>query len=213
MNRTERGMFCIEGMGDDESSELTFAHALKFLSDAAICDCSKIFHTANTRTQVINELRAWSSRHDWKYPILYLSFHGLDSGIHVQDPKGAGFDRVDLRAVSDVLKEGLGCSGTLVHFGACQTLACSHDDLRRFFSDTGASAISGYERDVRWVDSMAFELLFLHRLQRMMADVESDRGLEAEVLEEFRERLLDSRSCSGLIDLLGFQMFISEDFE
>ena len=211
MRRTERGIFCIEGFAD-EAEALSFQTTLDFLSTPNVCDCSRLYRRADTRKDLIKALREWIDRGDWKYPILYLSFHGFDTGVRVDDPAGAGFDRVDLRTLSDVFEGEL--SGSLIHFSSCSTLGCPNEEIRRFFARTDATAISGYRKDVSWLESTALELLYLDLLQQQMtAYEETTSGVDPELVSICRERLDDSRRCHGLIDALGFRIFTSDDFD
>ena len=207
MKRTERGVFCIEGEFGTEA--LSFEPTLDLLSDTDICDFSKLYRKVESRTALVNNLKQWAGREDWKYPILYLSFHGFERGVHVDDPKGAGFTRVDLRTISDVFEE-FNVTDTVVHFGACSTLATDDDEMRKFVRTTDVTILSGYQKDVLWVESLAFELLYLTGLQQAMAD---SSALTSELATEYRDRLFDSRKCHGLIDALGFKMVISGDFD
>ena len=129
--------------------------------------------------------------------------------MHVDDPKGAGFTRVDLRTISDVF-EPFEVADSVVHFGACSTLATDDDEMRKFVRTTGVAALSGYQKDVLWVESLAFELLYLTGLQQAMADSSS---LTGDLASTYRDRLYDSRKCRGLIDALGFKMVVSGDFD
>ena len=205
MKRTERGVFCIEGVFDTEA--LSFEPTLALLSD--ICDFSKIYRQVNSRNALVNNLKQWAGRSDWKYPILYLSFHGFENGVHVDDPKGAGFTRVDLRTISDVFR-GYDVSDTVVHVGACSTLAMDDMEIGKFLRDTGVAVLSGYQKDVPWIESLAFELLYLTGMQRAMVD--SD-GVISNLAPEYRESLFDSRKCHGLLEALSFKMVVSADFD
>lgn len=206
MKRTKRGVFCIEGEFDTEA--LSFEPTLALLSDAGICDFSKIYRKVQSRGALVKSLEQWAARGDWKYPVLYLSFHGFEHGVHVDDPKGAGFTRVDLRTISDVFDKYV-VTDTVVHFGACSTLATDDAELGRFLRNTEVAALSGYQKDVPWIESLAFELLYLSGLQEAMA---SSERLDPELVARYRDTLYDSRKCHGLLDALGFRMVVPADF-
>ena len=218
MEKNERGIFSIEGEDDDGRSVRPTLELL-----ASDWDFPRLYRAANKRAELVRSLKEWAGRTDWKYPIVYVSSHGLPKGVHIDDPKGAGYTRVDLDTVSDILVESAvgdqGMSGTVLHFGTCSTLAAGHDQLRQFFKTTALTAVSGYRRPVRWVDSVAFELLYLDCLQKLMSDCNDydsngeRRGLAPELAERVRTEVMDSRKCRGLVDALGFRMFVSDDFE
>jgi hypothetical protein len=86
------------------------------------------------------------------YGTIYLAFHGTDRGLLVGD-----------RPLSlDVLAEMLGdLPGAVVHLGSCSALRGNTDAARRFLRATGARMISGYERDVEWLDSATLDTAWL----------------------------------------------------
>ncbi|MDD9961169.1 MAG: hypothetical protein OXU70_03625 [Gammaproteobacteria bacterium] len=194
---------------EDFSCEQT----LRFLSESS--NFPFIFRGAvESRAKLVKYLKEWSSRKDWKYPILYLSAHGSHREISINDPRGVGFDMMDLRTISRVVADhNYNMEGALVHFGTCSTLDIDPAEVQKFFRDSGVTAISGYNRDVSWVESLAFELLYLCSLQRVMAiSEENDGGISVELMIEIQERLFDSRKCRGLIDALGFNLFRFDEF-
>ena len=205
MERTERGVFCIEG--EFETTALSFKPTLQLLSD--ICDFSKIYREVKGRAKLVSNLKDWAERDDSKYPVLYLSFHGFERGVHVDDPKGAGFTRVDLRTIEDVFGD-YDVANTVVHFGACSTLATDESDLRKFLRGTDVALLSGYQKDVPWIESLAFELLYIRGLQEAM---EGSEEMSSELMARYRDTLFDSRKCHGLIEALGFNMVVREDFD
>jgi len=48
-----------------------------------------------------------------------------------------------------------------VHLGSCSTLLGSENAARAFLKTTGASMITGYQRDVDWLDSAAIDTVWL----------------------------------------------------
>ena len=211
MERKHRGVFCIEAMAPKE--DFSCEQTLRFLSESS--NFPFMYRGAvESRAKLVKHLKEWGGRQDWKYPILYLSAHGSHREISVRDPRGVGFDMMDLRTISHVVADhNYEMKGALVHFGACSTLAVDSEEVRDFFKGCGVTAISGYDRDVSWVESLAFELLYLHGLQQTMTlSYEDDGGISDELMVEVQERLFDSRKCRGLIDALGFNMFLSDEF-
>ena len=51
----------------------------------------------------------------------------------------------------------------IVHFSSCSVLQ-DEDACKAFLSMTGAKAITGFNRDVEWVESLAFEMLMFNTL-------------------------------------------------
>ena len=209
MKRTERGVVCVESFAEEEES---FGPTLKFLSN--LLDFSTLnVKTVATRLQLTREIEDWGNRDDWKYPILWMSGHGTKGGFYVNDPTGPGQSRVDLGTLTDIARSGYSWSGYLVHFGACSTLSGYGDATRDFLYNSGLAGVSGYSKDVDWIPSLAFEMLYIRFIQEAMEHSNSKKGIDEAILVECRNRLLDSRMCSGLIDHLGFRMITRADFD
>lgn len=206
--KTERGVFCIEAFDDSESS---FGPSLKLLSqqlDFSILNAN--VRTVKTRPALTKAIREWGDNPQWKYPILWMSGHGNKEGFYVNDPKGAANSRLDFGTLIDMASETYSWSGCLVHFAACSTLS-GHDDHHDILKGSGLAGISGYSKDVDWIPSLSFEMLYMQFLQQAMKASDSERGFTESVLAECRQRLFDSRMCSGLIDYLGFRMITRAD--
>lgn len=210
MRRTERGVFCIESRNDGDPS---FEPALRLLAgqlDFSILNAA--VKRVATRRDLARQIADWGNRSDFKYPVLWLTGHGSSGGFFVNDT--AGNRRVDLRALIEIAEDGeLPWSGSLLHFGACSTLATHGDEYRDLLEKTGLEAISGYSKDVYWIPSLAFEMLYMQFLQHAMASSASNEGVDEDVLAECRDRILDSRMCSGLVDHLGFRLITRADFD
>jgi hypothetical protein len=51
--------------------------------------------------------------------------------------------------------------GGVVHLGSCSVLQGDPEAAQRFLGKTGAALLSGYERDVEWLDSVVLDLSWL----------------------------------------------------
>ena len=216
MIKSERGVFCVDCIAKEV---LSFKPTLQLLADEDQLDFPIIIHKAETRNMLDGAIRRWSDREDFKYPILWLAAHGRKEGIYVDDRKGAGFRRVDLGTLADIAMEcKYDWSGCIVHFGACSTLSSDDNMYRDFFQMTGIQAISGYSKDIPWIGSLAFELIYMRILQEVMAKVwepppkSGQQGITSEIVDECRSRIADSRMCHGLVDALGFRMITASDY-
>lgn len=214
MNRSERGVFCVDCIADEI---LSFRPALELLAHKDQLDFPTLTYKAENRSGLVRKIKVWSSRKDYKYPILWLAAHGSEGGFYTDDPKGAGFQRMDLGTLADIAMEGrYDWSGCIAHFGACSTLASNNDMYRNFFQETSVQAISGYSKDIPWIESLAFELIYIRVLQEVMTNNEeplyNNGGITSDIVDECRSRILDSRKCHGLIDALGFRMITASDF-
>ena len=215
MKKTERGVFCIETQGDGDPSFEPFLRLLAKECDFSILGAA--IRQVKTRNDVTKQIDSWSTKENanLKYPILWLTGHGHKGGFYVNDPKGAGHSRVDLRTLAEIASEhgGSAWSGCILHFSACSTLAAHDDDCRDLLENSGLQAISGYSKDVHWVTSLAFEMLYMRFLQDELTDRSSGSGILEDSVDQFRNRLLDSRMCSGLVDHLGFRIITRADVD
>lgn len=121
-------------------------------------------------------LRVWTQRKFSDHPILYLAFHGSPRALCVGDQRRRDGE-VELDQIAEKLEER--CKGRLVHFGACSTLRCDLRHLKRFLTTTGALAVSGYTKDIGWMQSAAFEVFLLSTMQynaRTRAGAKAIRG-------------------------------------
>ena len=214
MVKNQRGIFCVDCIAQEV---LSFKPILKLLAYGNQLDFPSLRHKAETRNDLVKEIKEWSNREDYKYPILWLAAHGSEGGFYTDDPKGAGFQRMDLGTLADIAMEGrYNWSGCIAHFGACSTLASNNDMYRNFFQETSVQAISGYSKDIPWIESLAFELIYIRVLQEVMTNNEEplckNGGITSDIVDECRSRILDSRKCHGLIDALGFRMITASDF-
>ncbi len=187
-----KGIFCLEepawgGRVTDPTTVEPVLRLLEKLKDLAV---PYLHHDCATREEFEFFLPKWVGGSFGKYPILYLGFHGGPGEITV------GQQSVTLKDLEALLGDGT-CAGRLIHFGACSTLAASEQKLNRFLSRTGALAVCGYTKTVPFLESCAFEVLLLGRLQcvsfRRSASV---RKFD----DELRKR------ARGLYESLGFRM-------
>ena len=207
MKKTERGVFCIESVGADESFKPTLKLLARQLDFSILGNAVR---SVRTRKDLTNSIRDWGGRPDYKYPILWMWGHGGRDGFYAED-SAPGESRLDLGSLADIADDNW--YGCLVHFGSCSTLA-GNDACYSLLKASGLQGISGYSKDVDWIQSFAFEMLYMKFLQEVLIDREpyhSDGGISEESLAKCYERLFDSRMCSGLIDHLGFRMITRAD--
>jgi hypothetical protein len=74
------------------------------------------------------------------------------------------------------------CHGRVIHFGCCQTLGVSQRRLRRFIEETGALAVSGYEKDIDWVRSAALDFSLFASIQQNTMTVTGMRAVRRRML-------------------------------
>jgi hypothetical protein len=87
--------------------------------------------------------------------VVYLAFHGSRGRLNLSANEALTLARV-AEAAAGAFR------GRLVYFGSCRTLENVDEQLQAFLRATGAVAVAGYTTDVNWVESSAFELMFLY---------------------------------------------------
>ena len=210
MERTKRGVFCIESVEGVESFEPTLRLLSKHLDFSIL---TKGVRRVRKRLELTKAIEEWGNRDDFKYPLLWMCGHGAKGGFYVDDPAGAGHRRLDVHTLVDMAADSEygGWARCHIHFGACSTLA-DDKDARSVLEKSGLQGVSGYTKDVYWIPSLAFEVLYVQFLQEAMQRSYSEGGLDGDTLAKCRDRLFDSRMCAGLIDHLGFRLITRADF-
>ena len=131
------------------------------------------------------------------HPILYLGFHGRGP----EDGKDAFVEIGDQTQVSlETLEEWIDsrCHGCVIHFGSCGVMDAHGKRLNTFIRNTRALAILGYREHADWLESAAFEVLLLGRLQ--------SAAFMKSSIEKFDREL--KQMAPGLYDRLGFRMVV-----
>ena len=129
------------------------------------------------------------------YPILYLGFHGWGAG----DDFDAGLEIGDGSEITlEELEEWIGgrFKNRLIYFGACGVMATHGNRLNRFIERTGAVAVAGYRENPEWLESAAFDMLALGRLQ--------DAAFTKSSIASFDRKL--KQTATGLYNRLGFEL-------
>jgi hypothetical protein len=114
---------------------------------------SKFSHlTCNTREELKYNLNLLCKRN---YGVLYFAFHGSPGRIHLHR------DRVKLPELAGMMNHRF--TNWIIHFGTCSTLR-KPTAVREFVEQTGVAMVTGFTRDVDWIESSSFELLLFKAL-------------------------------------------------
>ena len=196
------GIFCIETPW--EYPNVSVKHALKFV---ATYHNAPIEHrVAETPERLNDHLESWADRSDWTYPILYLGFHGFDKGIQANsgEPGRSLWDFVRLEQLADFSKgQWKNC---VVHFASCSTMRTDAAGVEEFLQQTGLEGVSGYTTDVEWIESMAFEVMYLTYLLEQVGN----HYVKADHLRLCRDKLANSPYAKALSEVLGFSLKVRE---
>ena len=155
-------IYCIEGHHGD-TPEPSVEPMLTLLSTLGH------WNYVRRNAATAGELFYWIEHEWWKYPegsILYIATHGAEGEIWLSTKEGysSGVPIEKLAMEAD-------CSGCLVHFGGCATIAGSQIDSRiqSFMDRTGAIGVSGYGDEVGWVDrwrpALALEMMLFSSIK------------------------------------------------
>ncbi len=120
--------------------------------------------SAATREEFLHHLHAWTAL-DASYGILYVRFpRSGENGLSL-DGSGDAASIVEMDDIAAAIERGVYSSeNCLLHLGLGWPAAATDEDMGRFLERTGFAAVSGYGKDVGWVDSLAFDLLYVERV-------------------------------------------------
>lgn len=171
--KRHHGVFCLEGDWWDVKHKTTIEPTLTLLKTSGAFSFDYIHRDVGVVAELEYYLSKWVQSALVRYPILYLAFHGIPGHILVGDAR-----RREGQVTFDWLEERLEgkCRGKLIHFGSCGTLAVNGHRINRFLRNTGALAVCGYQTDIDWFETAAFEIMLLAELQRVAWD---RRGMAA----------------------------------
>ena len=138
----KKRIFCIEGVHDwgDGKIEPTVEPMLELLQSTGYWEY--LYRTCATSAELKYRLETeWQSACA-KGSVLYFSTHGAPDQVWLSG---------ELEGLS-TLKEWVDCDGCHVHFGGCDTFSGGENNLRDFMDYTNAASVSGYAKEVGWVD-------------------------------------------------------------
>jgi hypothetical protein len=145
-------IMCLEGeWSADIRSEESVKPLLQTLQ--ARGEIKYIYRRCGTKAEFEYYLRLKKYYRD--YHIVYLSFHGARGKLKLSPEEVITLEEIPALAHGAFRNK-------LVYFGSCKTVTDVDEQLQDFLKKTGASAVAGYTKDVGWVESSAFELLFLY---------------------------------------------------
>ena len=188
-----KGIFCLEGPWGGVKGRSTVEPVLRLLETLDGYRVSYRHYDVGTREELDFYLNKWRGASFKNFPILYLSFHGEKGNLLI----GEGRDnRLPIEDLAERLEGD--CKGRVVHLGTCSTVGVHGRELTKFLTRTRALAVSGFTKDVDWLQSAAFEMLMLGRLQEA-----SFR--QADSMRKFDEDL--KKAAPGLYKHLGYRMW------
>jgi hypothetical protein len=151
----QRNIFCLESLWSKDPENKQSVLPLLELAERT-CSLKFSHLTCNTKAELEYNLKLRPNRKS--YGLLYLAFHGSSGSLDLHSKESFGFD--DL---SNMM--GSRYEGWVVHLGSCSTLKDSRDEIVQFMSETGVKAVTGYAKDVDWIESAALDLIVFKKWQ------------------------------------------------
>lgn len=153
----ERNIYCLEGnWNKNPRSHQSVKPMLELLR--TVSGVKYIYHKCNTQEDFFYRLQQFTKGTYKNYAVLYLAFHGRTNRIEVEN------QYITLKEIANALEGKL--ANKIVHFGSCSTLRTSEKNIQDFLTTTNCLFISGYRKDVEFIASTAFELLYFDLLQK-----------------------------------------------
>lgn len=146
MGNTEnkiRHIYCIEGNWNKHPhSNQSIKPILDLLF--TFSKIKYIYKKCITKRDFIKGLQSFTQKRYSNYTVLYIAYHGRKNRICI------GNEYITLKEIADVLEDKL--NGIIVHFGSCSTLNTTEKNITDFIKRTGCALISGYKKDVPYID-------------------------------------------------------------
>ena len=158
----QRGVFCVETVWYGEGDKTSMRPVLEAMHEGYL-GIPVVYRTAVTSDELRHYLEEWKSLDGRRYPMLYLGYHGEAGHIVLGQQDYWGESSISL----EQLAEGLGdeCQNRVVHLGSCSTLNVEKSRINNFLKNTNVSAVSGYQEEVDWTESVAFDMLYIKEMQ------------------------------------------------
>ena len=75
----------------------------------------------------------------------------------------------------DMLQDS--CQDKIIHFGSCKTLDTDSKSIHKFLEHTGALGVCGFETEINFVESSAFDLILIEMFQQYKDIAMLDKNL------------------------------------
>lgn len=152
-------IFCIEGdWHPDLRQKDTIENALKFMETASGMKIKYIHRHCSTSEELKNRIDEYSKRRYDQFSIFYLAFHGVPNGLKLS-PKNI----LSLDELADMAENKL--QNKILHLGSCETLNIDRRQIKKFLNKTGALCVSGFKKEVPFVSSTIFDVLYFEMCQ------------------------------------------------
>lgn len=155
----DKDIFCLEGdWNKNLLKQNSVKAALDFLKDNR--NIEYIHRHCGTRENLAFYLDEWKLKRYAKYSIGYFAFHGKPGHILI------GKDLISLDELAEML--GDNCKNKILHFGSCHVLNTDTRLLKRFLRKTNALCVCGFQKEIKFIESSAFDILLLDMFQEFL---------------------------------------------
>ena len=151
-----RGVFCLEGEWTDKLTDrASMRPLLQLVEDVHGLKFER--RDVATRAEAKFYLDRWAqSGYAKTYPVAILAFHGQRGLLELKN------EDLTLEEIGEILKGR--CKGRYIHFDSCNVLDVKRAEIEAFRRQTGAHIVSGFRKNIGWIDSAAFTLHILDEL-------------------------------------------------
>jgi hypothetical protein len=153
--RQTPGIFCVEG---GWSPKLTDKSSVRPLLEylEGVGQIRFLHDNVRTVSELVHLIRLWPQRQYQRYSIGYFGFHGVPGRLRI----GRQFITLD-----ELAEEMNGSSaGKTIYFGSCSVLDLKRREIEEFRRATKARCVAGFDRDIDWHESAAFDLILFEAL-------------------------------------------------
>jgi hypothetical protein len=152
-------IFCIEGdWHPDLRQKDTIESALKFMETASGMKIKYIHRHCSTEQELQNRITEYTKRRYNSFSIFYLAFHGVPNGLKLSSKTILSLEELAAMAENKLQNK-------IVHLGSCETLNINRRYIKNFLKTTGALCVSGFKKEVPFVSSTIFDVLYFEMCQ------------------------------------------------
>jgi hypothetical protein len=158
-NSYAKQIFCLEGdWHPDLRQKDTIENALKFMETASGMKIKYIHRHCSTPQELENRINEYTKKRYAQFSIFYLAFHGVPNGLKLSPKNILSLDELAEMADGKLQNK-------ILHLGSCETLNISRPQIKKILKKTGALCISGFKKEVPFVSSTIFDVLYFEMCQ------------------------------------------------
>lgn len=155
-----QSIFCLEGEWNESDlrDKKSVRQLLTYMEESL--GVPSIFRKVNSKESFYKYLelleKYWKGKFN-SYGILYLAFHGESNCIWLDGTENLTLKDFSIEA-NHILKD------RIIHFGSCSTLKIQKEELIEFFKNSGAKAVSGFTKEIPFLESSVFDIAYLSKI-------------------------------------------------